>query len=440
MNHRGLRTWRLGLLAAACLCAGGGGCQRYLVATPNLLLHQDCCRVYDACPPELRTPEMDVIYATDRNLDAATAQGPRYGYHRSKSLAFGTAQVTLAPQPQWRELVSESTLRERKRKYAVQLGQVREEGSFAFVLDKLRPTRHGLTPTRQAYREIDAETEKFHDLLRQRLARTPQKDVFIFVHGFNTSFEDAVYRPAEVWHFMGRVGVPVAYTWPAGFPDLRGYAYDRESGEFTIFHLKNFIRTVAACPEVERIHLVAHSRGSDVTISALRELHIEFQARGESTAAELKLENLVLAAPDLDEEVFMQRFAAENMLEAARRTTIYASGGDRAMSVADFLFASRRRLGSLAPRDFSPQARAMLAHLPNFQFVECKVKQDTLGHDYVFSHPAALSDLILVLRDRRAPGFEHGRPLRHTAEGVWELDDQYLLGETPAVVRMNRGN
>jgi esterase/lipase superfamily enzyme len=184
---------------------------------------------------------------------------------------------------------------------------------------------------------------------------------------------------------------------------------------------------------------VAHSRGSDVTITALRELHIEFQARGEATAEELKLENLILAAPDLDEEVFLQRFAAENMLQAARRTTIYASGGDRAIGLADFLFASRRRLGALAPSDFSPQARAMLAHLPNFQFVECKVQQGTLGHDYVFSNPAALSDLILVLRDRRPPGFEHGRPLRQTAEGVWELDDHYLLDVTPPVVRMTNG-
>jgi esterase/lipase superfamily enzyme len=275
---------------------------------------------------------------------------------------------------------------------------------------------------------MDQEIGNFHQLLRERLAKTPQKDVFIFIHGFNTEFNDAVYRPAEVWHFMGRAGVPVAYTWPAGFSGIRGYAYDRESGEFTIFHLKNFIRAVAACPDVERIHLVAHSRGTDVTITALRELNIEYQAKGESTAEALKLENLVLAAPDLDEDVFMQRFTAENLLEAARRTTIYVSKNDKAIGLADLVFASKRRVGALGPRDFTPAMRQMLAKLPNLQFIECNVKSSSFlgSHDYVFNHPAALSDLILVLRDRRPPGKEFGRPLREPALGVWELNNDYL--------------
>ena len=76
--------------------------------------------------------------------------------------------------------------------------------------------------------------------------------------------------------------------------------YDRESGEFSVSHLREFIKNVAGCPDVERIHLVAHSRGTDVTISALRELNLHYRAQGKSTQAELKLENLVLAAPDVD--------------------------------------------------------------------------------------------------------------------------------------------
>ena len=194
-----------------------------------------------------------------------------------------------------------------------------------------------------------------------------------------------------------------------------------------MFHLKQFLRTVAACPEVERVHLVAHSRGTDVAISALRELHIEYQAKNLATKDELKLANLVLAAPDLDEEVFMQRFAAENLLTATGRTTIYTSQGDKAIEVADVIFGSRRRLGRLGPRDFSPLARKMLAGLPNLQIIDCKVSKFSDGHNYIFAHPAALSDLIIVLRDRRDPGALHGRPLQQPVEGIWELDNAYLL-------------
>ena len=41
---------------------------------------------------------------------------------------------------------------------------------------------------------------------------------------------------AEFWHFLGRLGVPLKYTWPAGRPGLNGYSYDRESSEFTVNH------------------------------------------------------------------------------------------------------------------------------------------------------------------------------------------------------------
>jgi esterase/lipase superfamily enzyme len=69
------------------------------------------------------------------------------------------------------------------------------------------------------------------------------------------------------------------YSWPAGQAGLlRGYSGDRESGEFTVFHLKEFIRTIAAIDEVEKINFSAHSRGTDVILTALRELIIEARA------------------------------------------------------------------------------------------------------------------------------------------------------------------
>src|SRR5206468_2365892 len=123
------------------------------------------------------------------------------------------------------------------------------------------------------------------------------------------------------------------------------------------------------CPEVERVHLIGHSRGCDITISAVRELHLIHAAQGKSTQRELKLENLVLAAPDVDEEVFMQRFVGENLLQAAKRTTIYASQHDKAIELSDIIFASRRRLGTLAVKDFSPKMKQGLAKYPNVQFI-----------------------------------------------------------------------
>jgi esterase/lipase superfamily enzyme len=416
-------------LALAVAPAGCGG--RQLVATPNLLTRIDADRYYAGCPAVAQAAEMEVVYATDRDA-VETAAGKSYGHGRSKRVAFGTATVTLDPYPSWKELVHDSGLPTRKQNYALKGDGCKEMGRFDPLWDKLRIGDGGIRLASEAEDGLRQEREHFHRLLGHRLAQTPHKDVYVFIHGVNNTFEDAIFRAAEVWHFMGRVGVPVAYTWPAGLGGLRGYAYDRESGEFTVYHLKQFLLTVAACPDVERVHLIAHSRGSDVTISALRELNIAYQAQGKSTQEELKLENLVLAAPDLDEDVFVQRFVTENLLRAAKRTTIYTSRRDKAIELADVIFASKRRLGSLGPRDFSPRVRQALARLPNLQFIECRVTHFSTSHDYVFAHPAALSDLILVLRDRRPPGAENGRPLLQPVEGVWELHNDYLLPETAA--------
>lgn len=415
------------LLALAAVGCGGG---RTLVATPYILANQDPNVAFARCPQRCQDPAMDVIYVTDRE-QVPNSKRLEYGYGRSKRVAFGVASVQLDPNPTWHELVRDSTRLDRRRSYDLRLAEVREMGSFDAMWDRLEVGPEGFRLCQDAKSQIESQREKLYGMIQERLAQSEQKDVFVYVHGVNNPFDYNVFRIAELWHFMGRVGVPIAYSWPAGMGGIRGYAYDRESGEFTVFHLKQFLRTLAACPGVERVHIVAHSRGTDVAISALRELHVACQAQGKSTQEELKLENLVLAAPDLDEDVFVQRFVAENLLRAAKRTTIYASRRDKAIELADVVFASGKRIGALGPRDFQPQVRHALARLPNLQFIECDVTRFSTSHDYTFAHPAALSDLILVLRERRDPGAENGRPLRQTTEGIWELTNDYLMAPAP---------
>lgn len=409
--------------AFAALAAAGCASQPELIATPNLLVKQDPEHVFAACPACSQGPDMDVLYATDRE-PVANPGGPSYGTGRGRRLAFGTATVALSPDRTWKELIADSTCAERKVNYELHPAVCKEHGAFDPRLERVEPHSDGVQLCAAAYDELREQQNRFHGMLAERLAQSVQKDVYIFVHGVDNTFDDAILRAGEVWHFMGRGGVPVVYSWPAGFGGVRGYAYDRESGEYTIFHLKFFLQMVASCPGVERVHIVAHSRGCDVVVTALRELHIAYHAKGQHTAEELKLENLVLAAPDLDQDVFMQRFVAENLVRAAKRTTIYTSTTDQALELADLVFGSRHRLGAMGPRDFTPQARKALAKLPNLQFVDCKVTHATTTHDYVFSHPAALSDLILVLRDRKGPGVD--RPLTQPVEGVWELTNDYL--------------
>ena len=57
--------------------------------------------------------------------------------------------------------------------------------------------------------------------------------------------------------------------------------------------------------------------------------------------------------------------------------------------------------------------------------IRARVDSGFVGHSSFYSHPAVLSDLILILRDGRDPGREHGRPLLRQSDYFWVLEDDY---------------
>src|SRR5262245_2086418 len=322
-------------------CNGGCQTRRTLAVTPNILRGDEGAAMFEQVPPELRTPNMEVLYVTDRDVTKRTDVGPIYGYGRSRDLTFGVATVSITPQPTWEQLVADSIRGDRSKSYELKTTSIRELGTFGIVLHYLQFRHRDLSLTPEATTQLADKQKPFTDELEARLARTPQKDVFIYVHGFANSFDDAVFRSAELWHFMGRVGVPVAYTWPAGSSGIFSYFKDRESGEFTVYHLKQMLRAVMECPSVERVHIIGHSRGTDVATTAIRELSMEMQALDADPKKSRKLQTLVLASPDLDGEVFNQRFLAERLVMLPNRMVIYFSPDDFALKASTLLFGGQ---------------------------------------------------------------------------------------------------
>lgn len=439
-----LQRWTLLCLAALSLA----GCKVAMIPTPYVMVGEGGRKAFAEVSPEMRTPEIPVLYVTDRAVDSTDERGPHYGYKRSNSTAFGTATVSYSPAPTWDELVEASTTERRDHEYVPSVTKVEELGRFAANDERLEVRDGVLVRKPDALEVWKAEQQPFFDAVERYARVTERKEAVVFIHGYNNAFDDGVIRLAEAWHFGGRAGIPIVYTWPAGSGGLKGYAYDRESGEFTIVHLKMLLWALADCPHIEKVHIVSHSRGTDVATTALRELNAE--VRGASPDGPLaarifrgreqlmkdapagppmhevfKIDTLVLAAPDLDVEVFSQRFMGENLLRGARRTVLYFSAKDDALGMADWLFRSRRRLGAVHLDDFGPQARSRISQLKDLQMINCEVTGHTT-HSYILQHPAALSDLILLIRDGLPPGAEHGRPLRPTGDGIWTLDNNYL--------------
>jgi esterase/lipase superfamily enzyme len=381
--------------------------------TPNIYVGAATDPFADVVPA-YRTTDVDVLYATDRVPGWKNGK-LHYGWDRSASLGFGNCVVGIGRDVTWEQLVANSRTGKRDVSLPLSVRSITELGRF--------PDTPHLAP--EAAGEEQRVNAAFLKEFGRRLALTPRKEAFMFVHGYHDSLVDAAYVVAELWHFLGREGVPLAYTWPAGHGGLlQGYEYDQDSSLFTVHHFKAFISLLASCPELESISIVAHSRGTAATTDALRELWIAARAADGDTKRMHKLENLILAAADIDMNVAIQRLAAERLNEAANRTTIYVSQHDKALGVASWLFADRR-LGRLDYKDMTSLERAIIRAATRQSIVDARIPTSTWGHSYFHTSPAVSSDIILVLRYDKDPGAANGRPLTEIGPNYWEMDKGY---------------
>ncbi len=366
---------------------------------------------------------------TDRAPETDEEGNLTYGFNRSNSLAVGTTVVDLGHNATWEELVAASLTLTRFGKFELRTVSTTEFARLPPTPMPYQVIDGQVVEDPDAVAALEASTARMRAEVVRRLALTPRKDVFLYVHGYHNTFEDAAFALAELWHFFGREGLPIIYTWPAGYPGFFGYTYDRESSEFTVFHLKQVIRWLSEQPEIENIHLIAHSRGTDVTVSAFRELVIWARGAGVSARDRFKIANLVAAAPDIDVQVLNQRIAAERLALEVDQATLYSSPNDEAIGIAETLFASPRgRLGTISISELTEEERArMKATAARVTVVNFEGESTGYGHDYFRTNPAVSSDLVLMLRYGFKPG-EAGRPLEHIGLNFWRVPPGYPAG------------
>ncbi len=413
------------LLAVPALAAGCSS-KTFLMPTPNVYTAEGWEPFADV-PEAHQTSDVPLLYVTDRAVERERDSGPEYGTERSRRAVFGEAVVSIGDDLTWEDLVKASTTSKRDSRLEIDLVSTREIARFGKTPPTLILTDRQMAGTdAPPVDPAQAQAEgRFREEMSRRLAASDRKDVFVYVHGFANTFEDAALTAAELWHFLGRSGVGVCYTWPAGVGGVRAYEYTIASTQFTIYHFKRTLRLIASCPEVERVNILAHSRGTAVVTDAIRELHLELRSQG-STQEQLKLGTVILAAADIDLDVAIARNATERVGRAAQRSALYLSDEDKALGFSGWLFGGRTRLGALDPTMFDRSEIDVLRHSRRLQLIDARVKKrGAFGHAYFHANPAVSSDIVLLMRYDLGPGEENGRPFRITDTGLWEIWDGY---------------
>jgi esterase/lipase superfamily enzyme len=341
-----------------------------------------------AAPPAPRMAEatqetwdvVPVFYGTDRAVDT-NPQRIVFGWGRGRKLHLGRALVTIPKTHEVPQIERPWTLKIPY--FDVTVYAESEDPAKHFTMKEIKP----LTK------------EELLALVRERLASSARfkNHAFVFVHGYNTEFDYAVYRTAQIAYDLKFDGAPFLYSWPSG-GRVASYTYDRESAQQSEPFLREFLQTVVRETGAKSVSVIAHSMGNQPLLGVLKELKL-------SAPPGVVISQVIFAAPDVDRDSFEN--VARDIQGFANGVTLYAAANDRALLV------SRRFHGGVPRAGDVPETGPLL--VPGVDTIDVTASSmDGLGlnHSGYAENNALLNDIGLLLQtgerppDRRFPILE----------------------------------
>src|ERR1035438_3911387 len=265
-------------------------------------------KMAEESPPQYAV--VRVFYATDRNLTSSVKPAEMYGADRAVEINYGTCNVSIPRDHRMGELEAPSI-------FKLEFHEDPEKHVVLLQVSPLDKTNY--------FSELSARINASHG-----------KNAFIFIHGYNVTFEDAARRTAQMSYDLGFDGAPVFYSWPSQ-GTFAGYPVDESNIEWTQANLAHFLDDFVSQTDVENIYLIAHSMGNRALTRAFAALVTQ------KPAIRQKFRELILTAPDIDAEVF-KRDIAPQIIGASPLVTLYVSSADKAL-LASKDFHGYPRLG-----------------------------------------------------------------------------------------------
>lgn len=257
--------------------------------------------------PAPMTDIRPVFVGSTRGLDPET--GAAFGFTRSETLQRARFDVSVPPDHKTGQL-----------QYPLKGRKVDPQKDFLLAGSKDFP-----------------DPSAFQAELRQSL-RSSGGEAVVFVHGFNNTFAEGLYRLTQMGVDFDLPKTMVYYAWPSRGHVL-GYAYDRDSAVFARDGLRQTLRELRQAG-AQRILLVGHSMGSSVTMETLRDIALS----GE-TETMARLSGVLLISPDIDVDMFREQ--ARTIGHLPQPFVIFTSQKDKALRLSSKIAGERDRLGTL---------------------------------------------------------------------------------------------
>ena len=315
---------------------------------------------------------VNVFYGTNRQPGPGAAR-VAFTSGDAKTLSLGMARVTVPASHQVPQV---------ERPWALRVPGTEIEITF----ETQDPKKHFTIASIEALPQ-----DQFLAKARAQLAqsKTFKGQAFVFVHGFYNTFDDALYRTAQIAYDMQFDGATFMYSWPSA-GTLDAYRSDLPRAKAAGRHLRAFLDLVAHKTGATRISVIAHSMGNRPLMEALDET-VAFDRPSPDTA----IDEVVLAAPDLGREEFSGMIG--HMQNIRGGITLYAASNDLALAASQ-TFNHEPRAG-----DTRYGGPLLLPHMDTIDATLASLQLFRLNHYYVAESSSILCDLEHILRNGERP-------------------------------------
>ncbi len=249
------------------------------------------------------------------------------------------------------------------------------------------------------------DMDSFHAALQTEMDRKG-KNIFVFIHGYNVSFEDAARRTGQMAYDLKFPGAPVFYSWPSQ-ANWYSYVTDKENIELSTSQIRSFLLDIASRSKADSINLIAHSMGNVGLTAALSEIE---------QSSKPHFNQVVLAAPDIDANVFKEEIASK-IVTKARHTTLYTSKSDLAL-IASRYFNHGSRVGDSGPE---------VLIFDGIDTIDATaVDTSLLGHSYYGSNVTVLDDLEQLFQNQPVESRHYLKSIVTQTRPYWAFEPLWI--------------
>ncbi len=245
---------------------------------------------------------VNILCATDRKRNTKNSDWEDYYTGERGKLKYGVAEVSIPKIHKFGEMERHNAfLFWQKEKIGedvliANLEDINEKKFLSLLKSNLHTTDKKRNPNKSDWLYYHTVEKEFLSFLKTKLYNAREKDILIFIHGFNVTFAFAIRRTAQIFYDLEFKGVPMAYSWPSP-GEVTEYMYDEASVQYTVPHLVAFLKTVIDGRDDANIYIIGQGMGARALVNALKEISFIY-------AGKHVFKNIILATPDIGRDVF----------------------------------------------------------------------------------------------------------------------------------------